>query len=95
MNIIIKMPNLQPAPAGTTFEVPPGMVFTGKVVYDTLGNALPVFEPAPPPPGKLSINTLEGWNALCRKSQIEYVRHKLGREPTEEEMRQALSAAGF
>lgn len=81
-------PKLCQAPAALTVEVPRGMVFTGKVVCDTAGKMLPVFEPAPPKPGKLSINTIEGWNALCRQCWINNARRRLGHEPTEEDIQE-------
>lgn len=74
---------LLPAPVGVTFAAPPGMVFTGEVVCDKVCNVLPCFETAPPSPGKLSINTLEGWNALSRQGWIKHARRRFGREPTE------------
>ncbi len=39
---------------------------TAKDPHCNGGTELPLYEPAAPR-GKLSINTLEGWNALCSK----------------------------
>lgn len=77
---------LYQAPAAMEIEVPRGMVFTGKVVRDTAGGLLPVFESAPPKPGELSINTLEGWNAHVRKGWILHARDRLGHEPSRAEI---------
>lgn len=79
---------LYPVPAAMEIEVPRGMVFTGKVVRDTAGNILPVFESAPPKPGELSINTRDGWNAHVRKGWILHARGRLGHEPSEEEIQE-------
>lgn len=79
---------LIPEALDAAYEVPRGMVFTGKVVQCTDGSQLPVFESAPPKPGRLSINTLEGWNALCREDWIRNARRRLGYEPAEDDIQE-------
>ena len=60
----------------------PGCTFIGYIAAGNVNNGSPVplFEPAPPP-GKLSINTLEGWNAAADRQNRRSFRAALGRDP--------------
>ena len=53
-------------------EAIPGLTFVGWHTTQQ-GDTLPLYEIKPPAPGKLDINTIDGWNALAE------IQHKKNR----------------
>ena len=64
----------------------PGLTFIGYVKNEHVnhGAPVPLFQPAGPHPGQLSINTLEGWNASCDRHHRESFRRRIGRDPVDD-----------
>lgn len=64
------------------FELP-GLSFVGYIRGDNInhGTPIPLFDPAPPPEGRVSINTLEGWNAAVDKQNRKAFKTAHNREP--------------
>lgn len=62
----------------------PGLTFIGYVKSENInhGAPVPLFQPATPP-GQLSINTIEGWNAACNRHHRESFMRHIGREPAD------------
>lgn len=70
--------NLVQITSGGTAPERPALVFTGKFVTLPGCCGVPLYDLKPPAPGKLDINTCEGWNRqTCRLE---------GRTPTSEEV---------
>lgn len=61
----------------------PGAVFAGMCSNSRVngGQSVPLFEPKGRTDGKPSINTREGWNALCREGNRHSFILANGREP--------------
>lgn len=66
------------------FEIP-GCVFIGYTQAENVndGQPVPLFEPAPPPAGRLSINTLEGWTQAANAHNLRSFRKMHGRDPVD------------
>lgn len=66
------------------FELP-GLSFAGYIRADNINHGVPIplFNPAPPPDGRASINTLEGWTAAADKQNRKSFKAVHGREPAD------------
>lgn len=64
------------------FELP-GLSFVGYIKTNNInhGAPIPLFDPAPPPDGRASINTLEGWTVAADKQNRKSFKTVHGREP--------------
>lgn len=60
----------------------PGCSLIGYIRANNIngGKPIPLFDPKTQP-GRLDINTLEGWNAFVDKSHRDSFRRRFGREP--------------
>lgn len=60
----------------------PGLSFSGYVKADSInhGAPIPLFKPDTPP-GQISINSLDGWNAAADRQNRRSFRAALGRDP--------------
>ena len=67
------------------FEIP-GYTFAGYVRAENVngGKPIPLFNPASPPPGRLSLNTLEGWNTAAKKQNQRFFRSVFGHDPVDD-----------
>lgn len=63
----------------------PGLTYIGEISNPAVNNgqALPFFE-CKEPTERPSINTVEGWNALCRKQDRKHFVRVFGREPVDD-----------